>query len=372
MSCGCQDSANGVSGFSGVGCNQVGYPSFKWSNVRCDKEVQYTHLCKSSCPKTCRVSKCQDPVSAFPNGLPSESSPAPGPSPSNQGPVPTPAPKPPAPTPAPKPPAPPPPPPACQCPSDFYYCDANDKHCYQTPTSNSYTGVCRGRCTSSAPAPTPAPPPPPPPPPPPTPAPAKGCVCPASYPSCYKPYKWCYKSPTSNSYTSTCGGKCTADAPAPPPPPPPPPPTPAPPPPQCVCPGKYPHCSSNTWCYKSKSSYSYTQTCAGKCTASAKTCTDHVPSGISAGGKSYPCSKLGRYCEAYKIVENRCCATCAAETARRGNSGGTCNDKHPTTISYSSGGKLVCSEAAPYCKISKSVRTQCCATCKKAMGGVAD
>jgi len=39
---------------------------------------------------------------------------------------------------------------------------------------------------------------------------SSGCTCPGSYPYCYSKNKWCYKSSTSNSYSRTCGGKCTA------------------------------------------------------------------------------------------------------------------------------------------------------------------
>jgi len=261
MSCECRDSGTGVSGFSGVGCNNVGYPSYKWSNVRCDTQVQYTALAQASCPRTCKIPLCEKAATAYPGGLPAESAPAPAPTPPVSPPVPAPPPATPAPPPPPPPPAPPAPPAGCTCPTQYPACYKPNGFCYISAASNSYTSTCARECTKDA---APAPPP----------APTRrrrsrrratakeveACTCDADTPYCYKPNKWCYKSASSNTYSHKCQASCTSSyqAPATPPPPP-----------GCTCSADHPYCySGNKWCYASAISNKYSQTCAGKCTAS--------------------------------------------------------------------------------------------------------
>jgi len=74
ITCGCTDSASGVRGFAGIGCDKVGMPNFRYGNVRCDVSVEYTKLVQKSCPTTCKVTQCSQPP---PLSLPTNPAPAP-------------------------------------------------------------------------------------------------------------------------------------------------------------------------------------------------------------------------------------------------------------------------------------------------------
>jgi hypothetical protein len=66
ISCGCEDSANGVVELGKVSCDMVLPPKVRYGNLRCDKKVQYTDLAKAYCPETCDVDICKLPL---PTGL---------------------------------------------------------------------------------------------------------------------------------------------------------------------------------------------------------------------------------------------------------------------------------------------------------------
>jgi hypothetical protein len=75
ITCGCTDAPAGVTSFNpAIPCNKVGYPTFKYHNVRCDQQVEYTSLVQAACPKTCKVAACTE---ALPSPLPNVPAPAP-------------------------------------------------------------------------------------------------------------------------------------------------------------------------------------------------------------------------------------------------------------------------------------------------------
>lgn len=57
MTCGCQDSANGVAGFNGIFCNNVKGSDAKFSNVKCSGS-EYSQLVQRFCPETCGAAIC--------------------------------------------------------------------------------------------------------------------------------------------------------------------------------------------------------------------------------------------------------------------------------------------------------------------------
>jgi hypothetical protein len=57
ITCGCQDSENGVGGFSGLTCSEVKAPDYKYYNVQCDTS-EYQDLVTRYCPVTCGAKAC--------------------------------------------------------------------------------------------------------------------------------------------------------------------------------------------------------------------------------------------------------------------------------------------------------------------------
>jgi len=66
ITCGCEDSASGVVELGKVGCDLIKAPKVRYSNLRCDQQVQYTSFAKAYCPMTCGVDICKLPL---PTGL---------------------------------------------------------------------------------------------------------------------------------------------------------------------------------------------------------------------------------------------------------------------------------------------------------------
>uniref|UniRef100_A0A7S3LPK9 ShKT domain-containing protein n=1 Tax=Aplanochytrium stocchinoi TaxID=215587 RepID=A0A7S3LPK9_9STRA len=90
----------------------------------------------------------------------------------------------------------------------------------------------------------------------------------------------------------------------------------------------------------------------------ASTCEDQVPSGISySDGSQAKCSEIGRYCDQYTFVRERCPKTCGDCDDK------VCQDSEPSGLTYTSGAPAPCFEIARYCTSDDRVPEACPKTC---------
>lgn len=92
-------------------------------------------------------------------------------------------------------------------------------------------------------------------------------------------------------------------------------------------------------------------------------CTDQENPGIQVNGVALKCPDLAKHCQAYPVVRDKCCATCANQG---GVSNNACEDKKPPGIEDGSGNSPEdCSSFKDKCSV-PGVLDRCCATCKAA------